>query len=85
MMPLEYACPSNSTSQLYCIYNELHEQLDLLNIAASAQERKQEIMNLLHEFNDVKDAAQIVLGSLANLEGKTIKELHLLYNLPLNE
>ncbi|KAK3912930.1 DNA repair protein SWI5-like protein [Frankliniella fusca] len=34
------------------------------------------VMSLLHEFNEIKDATQVVLGKLASIEGKTLKELH---------
>ncbi|XP_073841705.1 DNA repair protein SWI5 homolog [Musca autumnalis] len=78
---------STTTAQLKTIYEDLQQKLRQQATSASSidQERKTEIMNLLHDFNDVKDAAQIVVGALANLERKTIKEMHLKYNLPLNE
>lgn len=47
-------------------------------------DRNQEIIKLLHEYNNIKDATQIVLGALANLEGVTIKQMHLKYGLPLD-
>lgn len=84
-MPLTSPSPKASKSQLISLYKELQQQLDLVEAPTTSAERKQEIMNLLHEFNEVKDAAQIVIGKLANLEGKTIKQMHLEYNLPLNE
>lgn len=84
-MPLTSPNPKASKSQLISLYKELQQQLDLVEAPTTSAERKQEIMNLLHEFNEVKDAAQIVIGKLANLEGKTIKQMHLEYNLPLNE
>lgn len=72
-------------SQLCRIYRDLQNKLQNSNAPSSTTERNREIMNLLHEFNEVKDATQIVIGALSNLECKTIKEMHLLYNLPLNE
>lgn len=47
--------------------------------------REREIIELLHEYNHVKDACQIVLGAAANLSQCTIKDMHLKYNLPLDE
>lgn len=41
-------------------------------------------MQLMHQYNDIKDATQVVLGKLSNLEGVTLKEMHLKYNLPLD-
>lgn len=46
--------------------------------------RKQEVMMLLHKYNETKDAAQIVLGALANIEGVTVKEMHNKMGLPLD-
>ncbi|XP_055607981.1 DNA repair protein SWI5 homolog [Uranotaenia lowii] len=42
------------------------------------------MMDLLHKYNDIKDATQKVLGALAVLEGVTVKEMHEKYNLPLD-
>uniref|UniRef100_A0A1I8M9P3 Uncharacterized protein n=1 Tax=Musca domestica TaxID=7370 RepID=A0A1I8M9P3_MUSDO len=76
----------SNIDQLKTLYNALQQKVQQHSqVPAMEQERKLEIMQLLHDFNDVKDAAQIVLGALANLECKTIKEMHLIYNLPLNE
>ena len=36
----------------------------------------------LHEYNEMKDLTQMVLGYLANLEETTLIELHRRYNLP---
>ncbi|KAI8118481.1 hypothetical protein FF38_12277 [Lucilia cuprina] len=84
-MPLEKPNVSPSLHQLIATYKDLQKQLEDSTDSTAPAERKKEIMKLLHEFNDVKDAAQIVIGKLANMQGKTIKELHLEYNLPLNE
>ncbi|XKL59786.1 hypothetical protein PGB90_000802 [Kerria lacca] len=43
-----------------------------LKSLTSIAENKRKIMNALHEYNDIKDATQIVLGQLANLHGVTI-------------
>ncbi|XP_073841707.1 uncharacterized protein isoform X3 [Musca autumnalis] len=66
---------STTTAQLKTIYEDLQQKLRQQATSASSidQERKTEIMNLLHDFNDVKDAAQIVVGALANLEPPTWK------------
>ncbi|XP_034238455.1 DNA repair protein SWI5 homolog [Thrips palmi] len=34
------------------------------------------VMSLLHKYNEIKDATQIVLGRLASLEGQTLKQVH---------
>lgn len=50
----------------------------------SEDERKLEKMALLHEYNDVKDATQCIVGALANLECVTIKSLHQKFDLPID-
>ncbi|XP_055843953.1 DNA repair protein SWI5 homolog [Episyrphus balteatus] len=69
---------------------ELEEMLDTLKqqhgneIIKNEDDQKKEIMNLLHDFNKIKDATQVVLGALANIDGVTIKDMHLKYNLPID-
>ncbi|XP_075161845.1 uncharacterized protein LOC142234564 isoform X2 [Haematobia irritans] len=72
-----------SSKDIYSVLKNMEEKLE--QNALPESERKKEIMNLLHDFNDIKDATQIVIGALANINCMTIKELHLKYNLPLNE
>lgn len=43
---------------------------------------KLEIMNLLHRYNDVKDAAQKIIGALANFDQTTVRDMHKKFNLP---
>lgn len=38
-------------------------------------------MKALHHYNDIKDTTQMILGQLAILEGVTVAEIHLKYNL----
>lgn len=38
-------------------------------------------VNLLHQYNDIKDATQVVINYLANIEGTTITEIHKRLNL----
>lgn len=40
-------------------------------------------MQALHEYNDIKDVTQMILGYLADAENCTVAELHRRYNLPL--
>jgi len=37
---------------------------------------------LLHKYNETKDAAQFLIGKLATFKETTIKQLHAEYNLP---
>lgn len=68
-------------------YEELKEKLHNLEKTTStfnSSKQKEEVMQLMHHYNDIKDATQVVLGKLSNLEGVTLKEIHLKYNLPLD-
>lgn len=46
------------------------------------KKQKEEHMRLLHEYNNLKDATQTVLGVLAQAKRVSIKEMHKRYNLP---
>lgn len=43
---------------------------------------KKRTIEQLHIYNDVKDAAQTVIGAVANIRGDTIKYVHKELNLP---
>lgn len=71
--------------------NQLKKELSDINViwnkipATSHNDdsaKKLERMNLLHRYNDVKDAAQIIIGVLANLDQTTVRDMHKKFNLP---
>jgi len=66
---------------------QLHEvSLSLVkDTEAALLKAEKNKIQLLHEYNDLKDSAQIVIGILAEKEGVTIKELHERYGLPLKD
>ena len=37
---------------------------------------RQKLLNELHRYNEIKDSAQIIIGSLANVQGFTVAKLH---------
>lgn len=45
----------------------------------------EEHISLLHEYNDVKDVAQMLLGKLAVTRGVTTKDLYPDFDLDLND
>lgn len=53
---------------------ELDRRIKEFNL--SDNERKQEKIKLLHKYNETKDYAQIILGSLAELEQVTVVKLY---------
>ncbi|KRF85145.1 DNA repair protein SWI5 homolog [Drosophila virilis] len=52
---------------------------------AALQQQKQKHMKLLHEYNNLKDATQTVLGALAQAKGLPIRDMHKIYSLPNGE
>ncbi|XP_017122089.1 DNA repair protein SWI5 homolog [Drosophila elegans] len=46
---------------------------------------KKKTIELLHEYNDLKDATQLVLGALATLKSVPIRSVYATYNLPVDE
>lgn len=51
-------------------------------IADDEDAMKKKTINQLHIYNDIKDAAQTVIGAVANIRGDTIKNIHKELDLP---
>lgn len=49
----------------------------------SEKEMKSNLRQLMHEYNEIKDAAQTIIGALANVKCVTLKSLHEEFELPL--
>ncbi|XP_034657967.1 DNA repair protein SWI5 homolog [Drosophila subobscura] len=47
--------------------------------------REKHIMELMHEYNNLKDATQTVVEQLAALKDISIKSAHEMFNLPNSE
>jgi hypothetical protein len=43
-----------------------------------------EHMNLLHEYNEIKDIGQILIGKIAELKGTTCKHIYTEYDLEID-
>ncbi|KFO82434.1 DNA repair protein SWI5, partial [Cuculus canorus] len=56
----------------------------LLSEGYSLEELEKHI-SLLHEYNDIKDAGQMLLGKLAVIRGVTTKQLYPEYDLELSD
>lgn len=83
---LEVLCNKNLVDQ-YQILKEKEESLDkeiASLVAEGATTNLEPLMQTLHEYNEMKDITQTVLGYLANAQQVTVKELHQRYNLPLD-
>jgi hypothetical protein len=61
---------------------ELQKKLD--NCKKNENAEKFEIVNLLHKYNDTKDASQILLGKFATTEGLSVKDLYKKLKLPMD-
>ncbi|KAJ0179850.1 hypothetical protein K1T71_004441 [Dendrolimus kikuchii] len=60
------------------LYNKLLEdEIKIDNLCNEKHIRVQ----LLHRYNNIKDAAQIVINHIANIEGTTVTEIHKRLNL----
>lgn len=63
--------------------SELDRQIQELESKGITTDLKPQ-MEVLHEYNDMKDLAQMVLGYLADVEHVTIGELHRRFKLPMD-
>ncbi|XP_064027444.1 DNA repair protein SWI5 homolog [Pogoniulus pusillus] len=93
-IPSPRSCPPSGASEeaLRCEIEELkrkdlaldQEIAELLSEGYTLEELEQHI-SLLHEYNDIKDAGQMLLGKLAVIRGVTTKELYPEYDLELSD
>ncbi|KFO06083.1 DNA repair protein SWI5, partial [Balearica regulorum gibbericeps] len=92
--PSPRSCKPNGANEeaLRCEIEELKQKdlaLDqeiaqLLSEGYSLEELEKHI-SLLHEYNDIKDAGQMLLGKLAVFRGVTTKQLYPEYDLELSD
>lgn len=71
--------------ELSNIEKELDEEIEKMKADLEAGPSMKNTMDRLHEYNEIKDAAQIVLGAMASMHGVTIASLHQEYSLPMGE
>ena len=65
---------------------QLHFEILQLQKEIEINERNgKESLNKVHEYNDIKDIGQMLIGKLGQLENKTIMELYEEYNIDLND
>ena len=56
------------------------EELSRLEAAGCRAEQLPLFIAALHEYNEVKDAAQLVMGRIAELDGVTVRAVHQRYS-----
>lgn len=88
---MRWTLPDMSGSQEVCsdetkrLLEEMATLDQEIQKLGDVQKLREERMNLLHQYNDVKDAAQTIIGTLAEAKGVTFKSIHEEYGLPLND
>ncbi|XP_009077540.1 PREDICTED: DNA repair protein SWI5 homolog, partial [Acanthisitta chloris] len=93
-IPSPRTCQPNGASEeaLQCEIEELRrkdlaldrEIAQLVSEGYSLEELEKHI-SLLHEYNEIKDAGQMLLGKLAVIRGVTTKQLYPEYDLELSD
>ena len=64
----------------------LHQEIMTLQHQIEVNEKNgKESLDKVHEYNDIKDIGQMLLGRLGQLENKTIQELYGEYNIDMND
>lgn len=56
-----------------------------LGLDKSVKGKIQDYIQLLHEYNEIKDLGQFLFGKLAEIEGVTIKSIYKQFEVDLNE
>ncbi|XP_033215269.1 DNA repair protein SWI5 homolog [Belonocnema kinseyi] len=71
--------------KLVKLEEELDDELSKLKTELDLAPSKETTMNYLHEYNNIKDATQVVLSALATMREVTIASLHQEFNLPITD
>ncbi|KAJ3741695.1 DNA repair protein [Lentinula boryana] len=69
--------------------SELQAEVERLQAELGQDEDAEKIVHnhikLLHQYNEAKDAAQILIGRLANLRETTVRQIHKDLELPIGD
>ncbi|KAL8174683.1 UNVERIFIED_CONTAM: swi5-like zinc finger protein [Gekko kuhli] len=93
-VPSSKACPSEAADrealqreieELKCKDLALDREIEQLLAEGFSLEELDRHITLLHEYNEIKDAGQMLLGRLAVIRGVTTKELYPEFGLDLND
>ncbi|XP_039618696.1 DNA repair protein SWI5 homolog isoform X2 [Polypterus senegalus] len=64
---------------------ELHKQITKLELEGYSVGELDQHIKQLHEYNDIKDIGQMLLGKLATIRGVTTKDLYVEFHLDLED
>ncbi|KAK3881599.1 hypothetical protein Pcinc_013981 [Petrolisthes cinctipes] len=77
--------PEEQLAQLRMQEASLDEEIRDLQTSGYKAEELQSHIDNLHRYNEIKDAAQLVLGRLAEMEEVTVKEMHEKYGVSASD
>lgn len=80
---LKHSLPATQAALLRAHTAYLHAQLGVTEEACAAEQKTQVL--LLHRYNQVKDAAQAILGLLAQREGRSLRATAAAHHAPALE
>ena len=94
-----YKLSDGKSINLYCVNDErflrlveqisiLRVECDALSIELNLEDEKsaiQKLINDLHEYNEIKDVVQYMMGILANLDACTTRQIYSKYNLNIED
>uniref|UniRef100_A0ABI8ADW1 DNA repair protein SWI5 homolog n=1 Tax=Felis catus TaxID=9685 RepID=A0ABI8ADW1_FELCA len=91
-LPIPCQADGASEDSLHLDIQKLKEKRDLLDTEISqlisegySVDELEDHISQLHEYNDIKDVGQMLLGKLAVIRGVTTKELYAEFGLDMND
>ncbi|XP_063900213.1 DNA repair protein SWI5 homolog [Zophobas morio] len=78
--------PLNLEEDIKIIENELEELDEKINALKSEYDDSElsEYITLLHQYNEIKDVGQLLLGTIAEIKGVTTKKIYEEYDLEVD-
>lgn len=73
-------CFKQGTKEIWEVLHAFENSLDKEITELEKNVDPQELLDELHRYNDMKDMTQSVIGTLANIQGNTIAEVHKQFN-----
>ncbi|XP_016144315.1 DNA repair protein SWI5 homolog [Sinocyclocheilus grahami] len=78
-------CPEVEVQELKKTLDRLDSEIALLEKEGFVVQELDRHIDLLHEYNDIKDIGQTLLGKLAGLRGVTTRDLYSHFGLELDD